>query len=89
VSWCSRIAYSFINNGGGIYCLVPRRPRGDLAEEFSPGSQSTPRVDDPVEIWCDNTTVIQYVKDPKLHRKTKQLKRRYHFVRDAIKLKSL
>jgi len=47
----------------------------------------TPRVDDPVEMWCDNTAAIQYAKDPKFQRKAKNIKRRYHFVRDALKLK--
>jgi len=39
----------------------------------------TPKVDDPVELMCDNTTAIQFAKDPKFHRKTKHIKRRYHF----------
>ena len=33
----------------------------------------TPRVDDPVEIWCDNTAAIQYAKDPKFHREAKHI----------------
>ena len=40
----------------------------------------TPKVDDPVELMCDNTVAIQFAKDPKFHRKTKHIKRRYHFV---------
>ena len=48
-----------------------------------------PRVDDPIEIWCDNTAAIQYAKDPKFYRKSKHIKRRYHFVRNAIKLKEV
>jgi len=38
---------------------------------------------------CDNTAAIQFAKDPKFHRKTKHIKRRYHFVRDAIKEKEV
>ena len=34
---------------------------------------------------CDNTAAIQFAKDLKFHRKTKHIKRRYHFVRDDIK----
>ena len=45
----------------------------------------TPKVDDPIELLCDNTAAIQFAKDPKFHRKTKHIKRHYHFVRDAIK----
>ena len=47
----------------------------------------TPRVDDHVEILCDNAAVIQFAKHPKFHWKTKHIKRCYHFVRDAIKTK--
>jgi len=44
----------------------------------------TPRIDNPVEIMCDNTTAIQFTRDPKFHRKTKHIKSPYHFVRNAI-----
>ena len=44
----------------------------------------TPRADD-----CNNTVASQFVKDPKFHRKTKHIKRRYHFVQDAIKEKEV
>jgi len=49
----------------------------------------TPRVDDPVEMLCDNTFAIQFAKDPKFHQKTKHIKWCYHFVRDAIKTKEV
>jgi len=45
----------------------------------------TPKVDDPNELLCDNRVAIQFTKDSKFHQKTKHIKRRYHFVRDAIK----
>jgi len=49
----------------------------------------TSKVDDPIELLCDNIAAIQFVKDSKFHRKTKHIKRRYHFVRDAIKTKEI
>ena len=49
----------------------------------------TPKVDDPIELLCDNIAAIQFTKNPKFHRKTKHIKRRYHFVRDAIKTKEI
>jgi len=49
----------------------------------------TPKVDDRVEMLCDNIVAIQFAKDLKLHRKTKHIKRRYHFVRDVIKTKEV
>jgi len=36
----------------------------------------TLKVDDPIELLCDNTVTIQFVKDSKFHRKTKHIKRR-------------
>ena len=47
----------------------------------------TPKVNDPVKVLYDNTSSIQFAKDPKFHQKTKHAKRRYHFVQNAIKAK--
>jgi len=49
----------------------------------------TPRVNDPVEMLCDNIAAIQFAKYPKFHRKTKHIKRHYHFVRNSIKTKEV
>ena len=49
----------------------------------------TPRVNDPVEMLCDNTAAIQFAKNLKFQRKTKRIKRRHHFVRDAMKTKEV
>jgi hypothetical protein len=38
----------------------------------------------PVTIYCDNTTAVAMVKDPKYHGKTKHIKMRYHYIRKAI-----
>ena len=43
----------------------------------------TPRVDDPVEMLCDNKAAIQFAKDPKFYRKTKHIKTCYYFVRNV------
>jgi len=49
----------------------------------------TPGVNDPVEMLYDNTAAIQFTRDTKFHRKTKHIKRRYYFVRNAIKVKEI
>ena len=36
-----------------------------------------------VTIFCDNTAALAVAKDPKYHRKTKHIKKRYHYIRDA------
>ena len=38
---------------------------------------------------CDNTSAIQFATDLKFYWKTKHIKRRYHFVRNAIKTKEV
>jgi hypothetical protein len=37
-----------------------------------------------VTIYCDNTAAIDVAKDPKYHGKTKHIKMRYHYIREAI-----
>ena len=49
----------------------------------------TPRVDDPIEMFCDKISTVQFTKDPKFHKKTKHVKRCYHFVQGAIKTKQV
>jgi len=49
----------------------------------------TLRVDDPIEMLCDNPTAIQFLNDSKFYQKTKHINKRYHFMRDAIKLKEV
>ena len=38
----------------------------------------------PMTIFCDNTTALVMIKDPKYHGKTKYIKKRYHYIGDAI-----
>ena len=35
-------------------------------------------------IYYDNTTAVAVVKNPKYHGKTKHIKMRYHYIREAI-----
>jgi hypothetical protein len=39
---------------------------------------------DPVIIYYDNTIAVVVAKDPKYHGKTKHIKMRYHYIREAI-----
>ena len=39
---------------------------------------------EPVIIFCDNTVALAVAKHPKYHGKTKHIKKRYHYIRDAI-----
>ena len=44
---------------------------------------------EPVTIFCDNTTALAMVKDPKYHEKTIHIKKRYHYIKDAITEKDM
>ena len=35
-------------------------------------------------IFCDNTAALAVAKDSKYHGKTKHIKKRYHYIKDAI-----
>ena len=39
---------------------------------------------EPMTIFCDNTATLVVAKDPKYHGKTKHIKKKYHYIRDAI-----
>nr|GEU31230.1 retrovirus-related Pol polyprotein from transposon TNT 1-94 [Tanacetum cinerariifolium] len=39
-----------------------------------------PIVQDPIEIFCDNESVVTLTKEPKDHGKSKLIERKYHFV---------
>jgi hypothetical protein len=41
-------------------------------------------VSDPMTIYCDSTAAIAVAKDSKYHGKTKHIKMRYHYIREAI-----
>ncbi|GJW41672.1 hypothetical protein Tco_0067517 [Tanacetum coccineum] len=43
-----------------------------------------PTVQDPIEIFCDNESAIALTKEPKDHRKSKHIERKYHFVQSKV-----
>ncbi|GJX49589.1 hypothetical protein Tco_0276434 [Tanacetum coccineum] len=44
-----------------------------------------PTVQDPIEIFCDNESVVALTKEPKDQGKSKHIERKYHFVRSKVK----
>ena len=40
--------------------------------------------DDPIPIYCDNTSVISISKNPVMHSKTKNIPIKYHFLREKV-----
>lgn len=37
-----------------------------------------------VVVYNDNTTVLAYIKDPKYHKKSKHIERKYHYIQDMV-----
>ena len=45
--------------------------------------------DDPIPIYCDNTSTISISKNLVMHSKTKHIPLKYHFLRDQIAEKNI
>jgi hypothetical protein len=45
--------------------------------------------DDPIPIYCDNTSVISFSKNPVMHSKTKHIPIKYHFLREQVAEKNI
>nr|GEW21324.1 hypothetical protein [Tanacetum cinerariifolium] len=43
-----------------------------------------PTVQDPIEIFYDNESAVAFTKEPKDHKKSKHIERKYHFVRSKV-----
>ncbi|GKC97301.1 hypothetical protein Tco_1167576 [Tanacetum coccineum] len=44
-----------------------------------------PTIQDPIEIFCDNESVVALTKEPKDHGKLNHIERKYHFFRRKVK----
>ena len=91
ISWCSKkqdcIALSTMEVEY-VACYLATQDAVCL-RSFLQDLVLTPAVNYPIELLCDNTVAIQFVRDPKFHRKTKHIRRHYHFVRNVIKEKEV
>ena len=43
-----------------------------------------PRASDPVSLLCDNTGAIGLAQEPRFHKRSKHILRKYHLIRDII-----
>ena len=44
-----------------------------------------PSASGPIKIFCDNTGAIALAKEPRFHKRTKHIKRRFNSIRDQVK----
>jgi hypothetical protein len=47
------------------------------------------RYDDPISIFCDNTSAISISKNPVMHSKTKHIPINFHFLREQVTEKNI
>ena len=43
-----------------------------------------PSAADPIELYCDNNSVVGLAKDPRSHNKAKHIERKDHLIRDHV-----
>ena len=57
---------------------------GNWIKKFVTELGVVPTKEDPMEIYCDNSSTVALAKDPSSHHKAKHIKRNYHLVRDYV-----
>ena len=58
---------------------------GVWMKEFISDLGVVPSVSGPMTILCDNTGAIAIAKEPRFHKRTKHIKRRFNSIRNLIK----
>src|SRR3989337_1474884 len=58
---------------------------GVWMKEFISDLGVIPSTSGPMTILCDNTVAIAIAKEPRFHKRTKHIKRRFNSIRDCIK----
>ena len=41
-----------------------------------------PNVDEPMTLYCDNSGAVAYSKEPRSHKRSKYIERKYHLIRE-------
>ena len=54
-------------------------------KEFTTELGVVPSALDPIAIYCDNNGAIANAKEPRSHKNSKHIKRRFHTIRDYVK----
>jgi hypothetical protein len=87
VSWCS----SKQSVVAGSTCEAEYIAASEAAKEgvwmkeFISDLGVIPSISDPMTILCDNTGAIALAKEPRYHKRTKHIKRRFNSIRDYVK----
>jgi hypothetical protein len=87
VSWCSSkqrvVAYSTCE--AEYIAASEAAKEGVWMKQFMTDLGVVPSALDPMTLFCDNTGAIALAKEPRFHKRTRHIKRRFNSIRDAIK----
>ena len=53
-------------------------------KEFITDLGVTPNASGPISLFCDNTGAIALAKEPRFHKKTRNIKRRFNSIRENV-----
>ncbi|GKD58791.1 retrotransposon protein, putative, ty1-copia subclass, partial [Tanacetum coccineum] len=45
-----------------------------------------PKINEPLNMYCDNSAVVHYANEPRIQRGSRHYHRRYHYVRECVEL---
>jgi hypothetical protein len=76
-----------IYSRGRVYCSNNMLYTGSLDETNF--DRYTVEYDEPIPIYCDNTSAISISKNPVMHSKTKHIPIKYHFLREQVAEKNI
>ena len=86
VSWCS-CKQSVV---AGSTCEAEYMSASEAAheaiwvKEFITDLGVIPNVSGPIKLFCDNTGAIALAKEPRFHKKTRHIKRRFNSIRENV-----
>ncbi|GJY67616.1 retrotransposon protein, putative, ty1-copia subclass [Tanacetum coccineum] len=69
----SQTGYVFILNGGAI-------------RKFISGLGIVPTINEPLNMYCDNSAAVHYANEPGVQKGARHYQRRYHYVRECVEL---
>ena len=62
---------------------------GVWMKQFMTDLGVVPSALDPITLFCDNTGAIALAKEPRFHKKTRHIKRRFNLIRDYVELEDV
>ena len=55
-----------------------------MDEEVHRGFGVVPSIQDPIEIFCDNEGAVILAKEPRSHKRTRHILRKFHYVQKVV-----